>query len=188
MLPRLLSSGLRRSQVLLAGSEAQSLLLSEFSMLFLTDVRLVLSWVLASRRLFRLLLMFCRASLVCLMAVRTQPESELARGVTSKNPGDELRQLQRAMGQDAQEKPELLAAPLPRASPLHRLAFIKQELPTNSGTLWGTPQVPLSYQQSSFTHLRVNYIHTRAMNVKRTTIYQPEVGRWCVGCPDVVCI
>jgi len=89
LLPRLLSCGLRLSQILLAGSEAQSLLLSEFSMLFLTDVRLVLSWVLASRRLFRLLLMFCRASLVCLMAVRTQPESELARGVTSKNPGDD---------------------------------------------------------------------------------------------------
>lgn len=66
------------AQILLAGSDAQSLLLSEFWMLFLKVVRLVLSCVLPSCMISRLLFMFSRATLVCLMAAGTQAESEWA--------------------------------------------------------------------------------------------------------------
>jgi hypothetical protein len=44
----------------------------------------------------------------------------------------------------------------------------------------GTPEEPLIGQRSSLIHLRINYICTQATSIKRTTIYQTEMGRWQV--------
>lgn len=134
MLPRLLSPGLMLSQILLAGSEAQSLLLSEVSMLFLTKVRRALSCVLPSLMLSRLLFMLCRASLVCLMAVGTQTESEWTTRVPQKKLEMSSDSCKGKWDRTHKRNKCSLPAPSPSLAP-HGSLLIKQ-LSINPGISW----------------------------------------------------